>query len=115
MTAAAQPTLWDAAASEQAAQAGIDQAAANHASLLTFARELAREIARSRADRCCTADDVQAEIERRGISVRALGNAAGGLFRGTEWTWTGRWQKSARLHAHANPLRIWHLSEVTSD
>jgi hypothetical protein len=102
-----QPRLFDAAASEAAARAGMEQATANHASLLTFARTLAVEIACSRPARTCTADDVARALEDRGVSCRALGNAAGGLFRESCWQWTGRFVLSERVHAHRNPLRVW--------
>lgn len=104
-----QPTLFDAPTSEAAKTAGIDQAASNHGSLLAYARTVAREIALRRADHTCTADDVALALEERGISCRALGNAAGALFR-DGWQWTGRFEKSARVHAHANLLRVWRLT-----
>lgn len=102
--------LFDAAASAQAKEAGMLQAATNKASLLEHARGRARAIARSRANREVTADDVARALEADGISVFALGNAAGSLFRGAEWEWTGRWQPSERVHAHRNPLRVWRLT-----
>jgi hypothetical protein len=55
----------------------------------------------------CTADDVQRVLIEQGISPHALGNAAGSLFRGGDWEWTGRRVKSARVHAHANELKVW--------
>lgn len=107
MTAATQPTLFDAQRSEQAKQAGMEQAAANHSSLLAYARLVAVEIARSRPSREVTADDVAAALEERGVSCRALGNAAGSLFRDSCWAFSGRYEKSVRLHAHRNLLRVW--------
>ncbi len=82
-------------------------AANNNATLLEEAREIARTIARRVGE--VTADDVQMELQRRGYSIKALGNAAGSIFRGREWHWTGRLVKSARIHAHANMLRVWSL------
>jgi hypothetical protein len=104
-----QPTIWDWAASEAAKQAGIDQAGENKKQLLEYARGIARELARG--GKVISADDVQLEIENRGISVHALGNAAGGLFRGKEWIAVGR-VKSKRQHAHANWLTTWRLREI---
>lgn len=97
--------LFDAVASQQAKSAGMAQAADNKKSLLKLAREIAVELGRTKRD--VTADDVQLALVRRGISIRALGNAAGSIFRGKEWTWTGRMVKSSRVHAHANLLRVW--------
>lgn len=104
----AQPALFDALASEQAKQAGIDQAASNKTSLLPFARTLAVEIAQGRPDHTCTADDVvRALTEQHHISPHALGNAAGALFRGPDWIWDGRFVRSERAYAHANLIRVW--------
>lgn len=106
-----QPNLFDAAASDAAKRAGMLQAAERKEALLAFARRLAVEIALSRPSREVTADDVQAALVSRGISERALGNAAGSLFAGDAWRWTGRWEMSRRVHAHRNPLRVWRYVE----
>ena len=67
--------------------------------------EEARAVARAFAMRngVVNADDVQAET---GIS---LGPAAGSLFRGTEWQFTGQWVPSARVTNHGRMLRVWRL------
>ena len=103
-------TTFDFERAEQAKERGMSQAATNKASLLEYARGLARAIAREKGE--ITADDVQRELESRGISVRALGNAAGSLFRGKEWIATGRYVKSERIHAHANRLTVWRLKDA---
>jgi hypothetical protein len=102
-----EPTIFDAIASAEAKEAGMLQAADNKAGLLTFARTLAVEVAKARPDRCISADDVQAALVARGVSDHALGNAAGSLFRGEGWTFTGRYVQSARVGAHRNLLRVW--------
>lgn len=102
-----QPNIFDYAESERHAAEGIALAAENNPALLHKAREIAKEIAHERGE--VTADDVQLRLAALGYSVKALGNAAGSLFRGREWEWTGRWVKSARIHAHCNPLRVWRL------
>lgn len=102
-------TLFDQLEGVIRKEAGMEQAAENKASLLAFARGLAVEIAEARESRECTADDVQAALQGHGISVRALGNAAGSLFRGGRWEWTGRWVTSSRPHAHCNLIRVWRL------
>lgn len=108
MTEPAQlPLVWSAAASDAGKRAGMTQAADNHASLLAFARGVAVEIAVRRFSHEVTADDVARELEARGISVFALGNAAGSLFKGGGWAWTGRFMASERVHAHRNLLRVW--------
>lgn len=94
---------------EQLKQAGMERAAQSKESLLRYAQDLAVRIAEGRPDRCVTADDVQAALRAEGISQHALGNAAGSLFRGKRWQWTGRRVKSVRDVAHANELKVWRL------
>lgn len=105
-----QPGLFDGAASAEAKRAGMAQAAEHKGSLLAYARQLAREIACSRPSREVTADDVQAALADAGVSVHALGNAAGSLFAEGCWQFTGRWEMSRRVHAHRNPLRVWRYT-----
>lgn len=97
--------------SERLKREGMKQAADNSASL-EFAREVAREIAtKHRSDAglsCATADDVGAELERRGYSGN-LGPAAGSLFKGKEWEFTGQRIRSARKSNHARELKVWRL------
>lgn len=95
--------LFSAAESEAAARAGMAHAAENRRALLAFARGLAL----ADPQRETNADAVQAALAARGISVFALGSAAGSLFVGKEWEWTGRYVKSTRVHAHRNLLRTW--------
>jgi hypothetical protein len=109
MTAPTQPDLFDSVASEAAKVAGMHEAAEHKSSLLKYARGLAVQIARGRLSRECTADDVAEALVDAGISSRALGNAAGSLFAGEWWEFTGRYERSARVHAHSNLLRVWRL------
>lgn len=92
----------------EARDAGMKVAADNRTSLLDHARKIAVEIAKDKG--VVTADDVQRRLERQGIDVHALGNAAGSLFRGKHWRWTGELRQSARVHAHGNLLRVWTLA-----
>ncbi len=89
--------------------AGMDRAAARRAPVLRKARSIAVTVALSRTDRCATADDVYRHLtiaERRG-----LGNAAGSLFRGPRWTFTGRRTPSRRISNNAREIKIWKLQE----
>lgn len=97
---------FDFEAAELAKIAGMDRAAENKKALLEYARGIARELARG--GNVISADDVQLALEKRDISVHALGNAAGSLFKGKEWIAVGR-VKSKRVHAHANWLTTWRL------
>ena len=91
---------------EQRKEAGKQQAADNKPFLL----KLAREIAENHPDATTgiTADEVVAGLVAKGYSERALGNAAGSLFRGKKWRCVGR-RKSKRPHANGNELRVWRL------
>lgn len=103
-----QATLqFDSVKSRAAKAQGMDQAAERRRVTLELAREGLRKMARARIDRCVTADDAQRYLEELGYPPGLLGNAAGSLFRGADWRWTGRWIRSARVQSHANDLRVW--------
>jgi hypothetical protein len=101
--------LFDAAASSAAKEEGMNLAANSRKEILRKTRAALVGIALNRDDRCVTADDAQRWLEDNGYGVGALGNAAGSLFRGDDWEFTGRWIKSARVISHANDLRVWRL------
>lgn len=96
--------------SEQLAQRGIARASNRKADLLDLARKIAVRIALGRPDRTCTADDVVAELVRRGYSPHALGRAAGGIFRGSNWEFTGHRVRSERACGHGNELKLWRYA-----
>lgn len=98
--------LFDAKKGEQLKDEGMDKAACNRDFDLAIARNTAVMIAQGRQDRSCTADDVQRVLIERGIS---LGNAAGSIFRGKRWRFTGRFVKSQRVSNHASIRRVWQL------
>ena len=93
----------------QSRDEGMDRAAQARSTLLALARFYARRIATNRHDRCCDADQVQAEMQRQGYSSAQLGNAAGSIFRGKHWQDTGRRMRSERAGNHAREIRIWRL------
>jgi hypothetical protein len=100
-------TTFDATAGEQAKQLGMLYAAIARPALLEIAREGARDIAQRRGT--VTADDVQAYLMELGYIPADLGNAAGSIFKGREWEFTGQWVGSARVSRHRNSLRVWRL------
>lgn len=102
-----QLSLFDPPRSREAKQAGMALAAANRDDLLVTARRLAHQHPRAREG--ITADDVVEQLVRAGYDVHSLGNAAGSLFRESCWHWTGARRRSARIHAHANELKVWRL------
>jgi hypothetical protein len=84
-------------------QAGMHQAAANRAKALDVARRIARHLGRRQG--LVSADDVQRWMIAAGLPP--LGNAAGSIFRGEEWEFTGDWTRSERVSNHARSNRIW--------
>lgn len=102
-----QLNIFDHAASVAAKELGIQQAAEHKRSLLEHARGHALRIAKERGT--VTADDVAKALHDEGISIFALGSAAGALFKGGQFEFTGEFIKSERVHSHGNLLRRWRL------
>lgn len=95
---------FDATQSEEQKEIGMARAAAANKEQLSIARQIAKELALATSTLECNADMVQEKLIQKGID---LGNAAGSIFRGNDWQFTGRFVKSERVHAHANLLRVW--------
>jgi hypothetical protein len=100
--------LFDAAESERRKDAGMALAAASREAILEVARERARFVAREHGE--VSMDDVAAALVVSGYDPADLGNAAGSVFRGSEWVWTGRFVRSSRVASHSNLLRVWRLA-----
>lgn len=104
-----QSTIFDQIAARRLADQGIERAARGKGAVLELARRGAVEIARSRSSHTVTADDVQAWLVGKGIDEGTLGNAAGSVFRGSRWRYTGRTVKSQRPASHGRLIRVWEL------
>jgi len=100
-----QRELFNLPLGEQLKEVGIQQAVEPRDDLLGRARQIGRAVAIERGT--VTADDVQRRLIAEGSPP--LGNAAGALFRGHEWEFTGQWKKSARVSNHARQNRVWRL------
>lgn len=100
-------TIFDALRGESLKTQGMASAAKNKAWLLDLAREKAREIALSRVSREVTADDVHEALFRAGHKPEHLGNAAGSIFRGRCWQFTGRYVRSQRPSNHSRDIKVW--------
>lgn len=98
-----QSDLFDAAESRRRKERGMALAADAAPALLDRARSYARSLGRGSV----TADDVSEWLEQQGLPD--LGPAAGSLFRGSEWEFTGRFVQSTRKTNHARLLRVWRL------
>lgn len=83
---------------------GMRRARESHETLFEKARAIAIELGKLRGE--ITADDVMEELLRRRPSTN-LGNAAGSLFRGNQWVFTGKWRKSTRPANHSHQNRVW--------
>jgi hypothetical protein len=100
-----QSDLFDAAESRRRKERGMALAADAAPTLLDRARDFAVEVAACKGT--VTADDVSEWLEANGYPD--LGPAAGSLFRGPEWEFTGRFVQSTRKTNHARLLRVWRL------
>lgn len=99
---------FDHASSQADKRYGMRLAEEAAVDLLEQARDIARRLARENGT--VTADDVGRALGDNGSS--SLGPAAGSLFRGREWTWTGQWAPSKRRTNHGRMLRVWRLGNA---
>ena len=90
-------------------EAGKELAAVKRAYVLSYAQMLAVSLANSKPDRCVTADDVYRQLALLGHDGNLLGNAAGSLFRGERWEFTGQRKQSVRISNHARWIMVWRL------
>lgn len=74
--------------------------------LVGIARVVAEDIARQRGE--VTIEDVLESL-REIWGIKSLGNGSGCVFRGRQWQWTGRRQKSSRPHSRGRRIMIWRL------
>lgn len=98
-------TQMDLLEGQRLKERGMALAADAVPTLLDRARSYARRHATVWSE--VTADDVSEWLEQQGLPD--LGPAAGSLFRGKEWEWTGRFVQSSRVANHARLLRVWRL------
>lgn len=89
-------------------QSGMDAAAQYRQGLLVRAQAIARKLA---ADgRSIMIDDVIDALIVGSDNPAMLGNAAGSIFRGHEWTCCG-FTPSRRVSNHARVVRMWRLKK----
>jgi hypothetical protein len=92
-------------------RAGVAAAENHRKDLLVLGRYYIRQAALSRADKTATADDAARGFLKAGLPCDVLGNAAGALFRGGEWEFTGRMEKSKRITNHAHRNMVWRYRD----
>ena len=100
-------TLFDEEKAEELKKEGLNRASSTRKDLLIAARSWARWIAERMGE--VTIDEVQDMIYRKGMCSQDLGNAAGNVFSGKEWQFTGEWRKSSRSVSHGRMIRVWRL------
>jgi hypothetical protein len=105
--------MFDSIKSIQEADFGKLVAAESKTELLGFFRAMARSIARKNVHRECNSSALSLHAwSLYGIDVsKILGNASGSLFKGGEWFFTGRWEKSVRIRSHGRDVKVWRLRE----
>lgn len=89
----------------QLKEQGMQRAADKRRENLRMAQEYAKLYARRNGS--VHADIVSAWLDKRGMEQ--LGNAAGSLFKGKEWEFTGEWVKSKKVTNHGHQNRVWRL------
>lgn len=100
--------LFDKSASEAVKVRGMSLAAAKADDDLTLARKIAKAIA-LHGDGTCDADEVGKVLYMR-YGIASLGPAAGSLFKGDEWKWTGKMRRSVRVTNHGRRIMLWRLA-----
>lgn len=85
---------------------GMSVSAKNNSLALLQAKAIAKKIALSKEGRTCTIDDVQRVLIDLGIN---LGMAAGSVFKGSEWVFTGQYIATHRKSSHARQIKVWRL------
>jgi len=101
--------LFDLVEGEKEKATGMSAASWSRSDLLAKARTIACELAIERETREVHADNVYREMKRRGIPFEGLGPAAGSIFKGRDWVFTGKRIKSARISNHARDIKVWRL------
>ena len=100
-------SLFDLGTGRARRTAGTHRAATHRAALLHKARAIAVRVAQHRDSRCACADDVYRHLNP--TDAARLGNAAGSLFHGAHWIFTGRWMASRRITNNARDIKVWKL------
>ena len=103
-----QPGLFDRRTGLNAKREGMARAADGQPALLDIAREIAVELALGDPHQETNADQVGIRMMNLGYP-RSIGPAAGSIFRGSEWEFTGRRKLSSRITNHARELKIWRF------
>ena len=88
---------------------GLVTASLTRKDLLDVAKIIAARLAWKNGT--VTYDDVFKEMRAQGYHPECMGNAAGSVFRGDQFVFTGEWRKSTRVTNHARVIRVWKMKE----
>ena len=99
--------LFDEKLSDKLKEKGMAKAADNTREMLVKARLIAKQIAKKTGT--ANADQV-GRVLKRIYMIDSLGPAAGSIFKGKEWEFTGNWVKSKRITNHSRMIREWRLT-----
>jgi len=98
--------LFDKWSSERAKVDGMAIAAEAQPTVLELAQGIAIELAHEFGE--VHADDVGRVMKKR-HNVSTMGPAAGSIFKGEQWEFTGRRVRSVRTKNHGRELKVWRL------
>lgn len=104
--------MFDIEAGERLRDEGMAAAAEKRVTVLELAERLAHNIAYNNGT--VTIDDVREWMDKYTTNAKDLGNAAGSIFKGKEFEFTGVWVKSRRVSNHARMVRQWRLKRSSS-
>ena len=99
-----QVDMFNGPLSEKLKREGMERAEDNAKSALELARELA--VSLGIRNRFVNADDV-GRLLKKAHGIDTLGPAAGSLFKGSLWVFSGSFVKSKRVTNHSRLLRVW--------
>ncbi len=88
--------------------AGIDRAISANEHVFLLAKRCAVTLGKKKG--IVTIDDVQEMLEGMGLSSEDLGQAAGGVFRGSRWKKIGT-QQTRRASSHARDVSVWEYQD----
>jgi hypothetical protein len=100
---------FDQELSERLKQEGMSKAADHGKTNLEIGRHVAKDYCRKHGT--VNADNVGGILNKY-YGIKTLGGAAGSLFRGGAFEWTGECIKSIRITNHRRELRVWRLRET---
>ena len=99
--------LFDRVEGQRLKTRGMTRAAEQVPTLLEKARRIAVQLCQKQG--FITIDDVHAALSDSEREI--LGNAAGSIFRGSHWAFSGDWQPSTRTTNHGRYVRVWCLKD----